>query len=98
MKSLKQLKPHQHWAIIFGGIYLTMTISVFILLDVLGIQGEARWAFSVFLLPSLLIGLLLPDWGPRINMLIFIFSILLNAMLYATLGMLIGALLGRKTR
>lgn len=98
MDWLKRLRPWQYWAIIFGGIYLTVTIGIFISLGVFGVQGEARWVFSVFLLPFLLVGLLLPDLGPRINMLIFIVSILLNAMFYATIGILIGALLGRRSR
>jgi len=98
MTLLNKLEPWRYWAFIFGSGYLTVTIIAMFLFHLLNIQGEAGWVLSVLYLPSLLIGLLLPDFSPRINMLVFILLIVLNAMLYAAGGMLIGFLFGRKAK
>ena len=96
MKKFKQLKPWKRWAIIFGGIYVALTISFLTFLYILGAQGEAWWVFSVFLFPSIFIGFLLPDFGSRINLLIFVLSMLLNTAFYAVIGGLAGAVIGRR--
>jgi hypothetical protein len=74
-------------------------MATFLLLNFLGIEGEGWGVFMVFLIPSFLIARVIPsDFGPWLNIVIFLFLILVNAMFYSTIGALAGFIFGRNSK